>query len=177
MNRILFLFLSLCICGAAQGQIHLYTFTGELPAGASNHDFVADGESWTAVIGLDVSTIDSELNPEFGVYTDAVRFGSLNFSGGYESGLDFNQGNAFILDNVGASDSVRVSGPGYTFQVNNENLDTIIGDSFLNLGTQITPFNDPAALEFFQLTLFDEFGSINYPVSYTHLTLPTIYSV
>ncbi len=151
----------------AFGDVHIYTFTGEIPDGASNHPLIADGETWTAVVALDIDTPDENFDPQFGVYTGAVQFGTLEFSGGFENTLDLTIGDAFVLDNVGASDSVRVRGFddfgfGYNFQVNNENLDTIMGDGFLEPGTVITPFDNPAQLEFFQLTLIDELGEVSY---------------
>jgi hypothetical protein len=163
MFRFLFVVSILSIATSVSADnINIYTFTGQIPDGASEHPMIADGETWTAVIGLDIDTKDENFADEFGVYTGAIRFGDINFSGGYETNLDLSTGDAFILDNVGSSDSVRVRGPNWTVQVNNENLDTIMGDAFLPVGTVIEPFDDPAQLEFFQLTLIDDLGQVVY---------------
>ena len=168
MSRVITIFACFLFASAANADIHVYTFTGQIPDGASQHPMIADGETWTAVMGLDIDTEDTNFDPEFGVYTGAVRFGSLTFSGGYDPNIDLSLGDAFILDNVGFSDSVRVRGVGYTFQVNNEMLDTFSGDGFLDPGTVITPFDDPAQLEFFQLTMIDDLGMVSYLANQTN---------
>ena len=144
-----------------------FTFVGTLPAGASQHSMVSDGEIWTAVMRVDSTTADVNSNPNVGLYEGAVVFGSLEFSGGYVAeSTDFSGSTAFILNDVFSADSIRVRGESglsdFVFQANSEDLSTLTNDLIPGPGTTIDPFPSIGTFEYFQLTFDDEFGFINY---------------
>ena len=79
-----------------------YTFSGELPTGASQHSEVSDGETFTA--SFTVMRPGDDLfpdDPTLGLYGSAVVEGTLSFSGGYVSPLDFSGFNVVVGDNNG----------------------------------------------------------------------------
>ena len=148
-------------------DMYEYTFVGTLPDGASSHSMVADGEIFTARFTIDSTVFDTNPDPNFGVWENAVVAGSLEFSGGYVAGTtDFSNGTAFALNDVLEADSVRVSGESglsdFVFQASSQDLTKFDSDALPTPGTVINPFPDPAEFEYFQIAFDDEFGTINY---------------
>ncbi|MEM9412167.1 MAG: hypothetical protein AAGA30_13710, partial [Planctomycetota bacterium] len=144
-----------------------YTFTGVIPDGASQHAMVADGETWTATMRIDTTVEDVNPNPNVGLYETAVLFGTLEFSGGYETTtIDFSGATVFVLNDIFEADSIRVRGASglfnFTFQANNEDLSTLSDELLPEAGTTIDPFPGVGTFEYFQLTFDDELGFINY---------------
>jgi hypothetical protein len=155
------------LTGVSSADFYQYTFTGFLPPGASSHSQVADGETWTAIMLVDPSVaVDTNPDPNFGVFPGAVVFGSLAFSGGYVAATtDFSGATVTVINDVFA-DAVRVRGESglhdFTFQANSETLSTLVSDMLVGPGTTVVPFPDPTVFEFFQLSFDDEFGTIFY---------------
>ena len=150
----------------ACGDFYQYEYVGVVPAGASGHSMVADGETWTATVVVDASVQDTNANQDIGEYA-AVVSGTLEFSGGYSADdFDFSGARVLILNDTFFADSIRVTGEfginNFVFQVNSEDLTTFPDDSLIGPGVNIDPFPDPATFEFFQLLFTDDFGTINY---------------
>jgi hypothetical protein len=75
-------------CPAHSGIV-IYEFTGVLPAGASQHSQIQDGESWIATFHIDTNATDSlPGDPTRGIYDNNVVSGLLSFSGGYSQTLN-----------------------------------------------------------------------------------------
>lgn len=161
------------LVASAKGDFYDYIFTGIVPSGASSHSQVADGESWTAIMRIDATVIDSNPDPNFGEFDGAVVSGTLQFSGGYvPANVDFAGGSVRVLNDVFGADSVRVRGQfgltRFLFQANSEDLSTLSSDQLVGPGTTITAFPNPASFEYFQLVFDDEFGSIFYFADVDH---------
>ena len=54
----------------------LYEITGFVPAGASTHSMIADGETFTATFLIDDSVADASSDPTIGFFTSATLSGS-----------------------------------------------------------------------------------------------------
>jgi hypothetical protein len=144
----------------------VYAFRGVLPPGASSHSSVSDGETFTAYFTIATEAMDSEPDPTVGDYNAAVMSGTLTFSGGYVSPLDFSNYDVLVFDNAGTGPvdgvSIRDVGSGVVFQASNRDLSILSSDSLPPAGTQVASGPDPDTLNFFQLTYADPGGSIEY---------------
>ena len=157
-----------------------FTFTGVIPDGASTHSMIEEGESFLARFRIDTSVIpDLDVFPNAAIYEQSVRFGFLEFSGGFKSPNDFAgidsdvQNDAvdtrFCNPNVRDdcfADTVGVQIPGQSFSVGVFSLDTSVIDS-LDIpepGTSIVgnpnPYTGPYPT--LQLIYNDSLGRIFY---------------
>ena len=87
----------------SHGQIN-YTFTGfanDFNNPGSLAPEVLDGESYFAQFQIDGAVPDSDPDPTLGQYTSAILFGSIQFSGGYTSLVDFTGGEVSVQQNSG----------------------------------------------------------------------------
>lgn len=111
MKRLTLFAVALAVFSVAAARSHAsiqYTFTGVIPVGAIDTNAnVAIGESWTATFLIDDS-VPNTGNATVGLYTNAVLGGTLTFSGGYVSPLDFTGLSVEIYKT--AVDSVHVFG-------------------------------------------------------------------
>lgn len=117
-----------------KGQLIHYRFTGVLPAGASSHSEVADGERFTVTYVVDTSIPDSSTDPQFGVYFNAVISGTLEFSGGYSSPIDLGGSSIYLRNGIGTppSDGVYVGNSGANrliIQAATDDLSTLSSDA------------------------------------------------
>lgn len=74
-----------------------YQFSGTVPAGTSSLPQVGELETWTATFVIDDSVIASST-PTYSLYSAAVLSGTLEFSGGHISPLDFIGSDLYIFD-------------------------------------------------------------------------------
>ena len=136
--------LTLFCCANLHADILQYTFTGQIPLDPSEntHSEIANGESWIANFWVDTSTPDDDpSDPAQGSYLGAVVGGSLTFSGGYISPLEFASYDLFVSDDLDLSafgipiiDTIQVSDP-MTSSENlvafvTEDLSTLTSDAF-----------------------------------------------
>jgi hypothetical protein len=71
----------------ADADLVIYEISGVLPAGASSHSQISDGESWLATFRVDLSVTDSNPSENLGNYQSAAVAGSIEFSGGFSQAL------------------------------------------------------------------------------------------
>lgn len=145
-----------------------YTFTGVIPNGASGHDMINDGESFVASFIVDTSTPDTFAGLNFGNYDGAVVSGSLEFSGGFASSLDFSAGDITVNDN-NSQDSVggTFSGDGLLIIAANQfvDLDTLSSDALPEAGVSFDPTPSITDSNTLQIIYLDDFGSVIYTTS------------
>lgn len=144
-----------------------YTFTGVIPVGASGHSQVSDGESFVASFIVDTTVPDTEPgDPTLGEYLVVVQSGSLEFSGGFNSSLDFSGLNVFVGDDFADTfDAVLVGNDDFTFlvQANQfEDLSVLNSDALPGAGDAFAPDGGGAGVSNNQLSYTDDFGSIFY---------------
>ena len=97
-------FIALAVPANLHGQI-VYTITGF----ANNSPFddptlapeVGPGESYVAEFVIDDSVLDSDPDSDVGVYSGAILFSSITFSGGYVSQVDFAGGTVEVRMDFG----------------------------------------------------------------------------
>jgi len=75
--------LLLALTAHANADTIIYEFNGIVPAGASSHSQVEDGESWTVVVEIDDTIADADPNVQRGSYLNNIISSSITFSGGY----------------------------------------------------------------------------------------------
>lgn len=78
--------------GASQAAI-FYTFSGQVPSNTDfllgSHPKIAPGETWIATLVIDEIWRGTSWGGDYLIYYGAVKSGSLVFSGGYVSPIDF----------------------------------------------------------------------------------------
>lgn len=145
-------------------QIVQYKYTGTIPAGTSANSMVADGESFTAIFNIDTTVMDSDADPEEGNYAGAVTSGSLTFSGGHVSSVDFSGLDVRTADDLFGLDGVLVSPTQSTsvwLSALSEDVSTLSSDELPPVGTSFMSdvTNATGTLAF---SYVDAFGSIDY---------------
>lgn len=156
----------------------IYTFSGVVPSDyppeAYTHPNIGPGETWVATLSVNENTPGSQFFG-FVVYYAAVKSGSLVFSGGYVSPVDFDGFNITIVDGDPDGDPVdmiRVASPDAGEVVN------FIASSMLNpfndvkspftpvrlpgLGTTIVPAPNTDGTGLTHLAYSDSLGSFRY---------------
>ncbi len=123
------------------------------PLSAGQAPEVLNGESYVAEFLVDLSVGDSDPDPTMGLFTDAILFSSIEFSGGYVSATDFTGGDVRVnVDSGGGNifiDQDSAIGPHsfLIFDVGNPfALDTLPTDlgSLVVGNPQVTfTFNEP----------------------------------
>ncbi len=160
--------IALIVAGAPAiyADFYHYSFSGFIPDGASNHSQISDGEIWTAQFVIDSTTADTNPDPQFGAYAGAVVSGTLEFSGGYETLIDFAGANAFALNDVSTADSVSVRGAFgtsiFVFQANREGDSVLDSDALPGPGISFDSFPAQTVLEHFVFTFGDGNGDVVY---------------
>ena len=150
-----------------EAQTFLYSFDGNVPAGASNHPLIANGETFTALFEIDFTTSDViPADSTQAEYQNSLISGMVSFSGGYESPLSFATGNVLIGNNLDIFgefvDLVQVNSGDNVFQAVTTDLASLSSDQFPLPGQILNSSVGDEITEFFQLNYLDEFGSVIY---------------
>ena len=169
MRFALALLLAACLPAFSHADLVVYTFSGVLPSGSTNHLEVSDGESFTATFLVNDGVIDGESDPKIGDYVGAVVSGTLSFSGGYISPYDFSGYNINVLDDVNLTDSVTASLPTQlvVFSViNNVDLNSLNSDELPGPGTFFSSDDSNSGISGSpQFNYIDDRGMISYTTS------------
>jgi len=158
----------------AQAETVRYTITGEIPTGASTHSMVADGETFTGIFLADLTTpdlLDDGLpgDDEFGLFFNAISGGTLEFSGGYVSTIDFSDYTISIFDNSPVDgfgyDGIQIGEPTSEFraQVNNfDDPNAVTSDSLPGVGSVVNSAPGIAPTNVLAFEYEDALGAIGY---------------
>lgn len=161
------LFASCIPCGISQGAL-VYTFSGQVPTHTSplgrpledTHPFIEPGETWIATFVIDENARPSYSRRPIAIYDQAVKSGSLKFSGGYVAPFNFARLDVTVMDDgEGIYDGVAVSF-GFRIQaITNSNPLNSIG--LPGPGTRFLP-NPSYVSNWPQLQYSDSYGGIVY---------------
>ena len=97
-----------------------YIFSGQVPTGASSHQFVSDGETWQATFQVDENASGSGSN--YVIYENAVLSGTIEFSGGYSADLDIAPLGRVEIFNDLPYEGVLIDGVGVLDASSNSNI-------------------------------------------------------
>jgi hypothetical protein len=125
---------------------------------------VGDLETWVATFVIDEGVADSGSSPHLNSsqYLGAVLGGSLQFSGGYTSALDFSGYDVYVFNDASGVDAVWVTGSDAQFQVISD-ADPLSSLALPLSGTTIAPSPSITGPGYAQLSYFE---SIDRHVTY-----------
>lgn len=176
-----------CVSGSAHAQLLTFQFKGKLPPGSvRTHTEVEDGETYIATFVVDSSIPDSDSSPTVGWYGGSVILGTLEFSGGYSSSVNFN-GIAVQVSNdrpdpsgTVTYDGVVVRHPSATgpelIQIATiaESFDALPSDSFPESCTFVRSIPVETTRNWIQLAYRDSNGFISHSGIAAHNTTLTV---